>query len=170
MGMGKKTAAALAAIAAAWQGAAFAADDIIDRVTADQLEAALEAAGLNPEMMVDADTGAPVARGEAGDIVFFVRGLECSGRPVACEDLVFFANFGLGRPVTARDYRLADDFKDKQVFGRAYVLEKTNEVGVDYVIELSGGVTEEHLATNISRWADVILAFIDKFTGDDAGA
>ena len=132
-------------------------------VTADQLEQVLSAADLNPDMMADTATGAPVAQGKAGQFGFYVRALSCSGSPKACETLVFFANFELGRDVTESDYRIVNGYNDSQVFGRAYVLPGTNEVGVDYVIELGGGVTEDHLTQNISRWADVISAFITKF-------
>ncbi|WP_165793557.1 YbjN domain-containing protein [Hyphococcus luteus] len=135
----------------------------LDAVTADQLEDALEDAGLSPDMMADEATGAPVAAGKAGQFGFYVRALSCSGAPQACETLVFFANFELGRDVAPSDYRIVNGFNDSQVFGRAYVLEGTSEVGVDYVIELDGGVTEEHLSQNISRWADVISAFVSKF-------
>ena len=139
-------------------------------VTADQLETVLSAADLSPNMMADSQTGAPVAAGRAGDFGFYVRALSCSGAPTACETLVFFANFELGRDVTESDYRIVNSFNDSQVFGRAYVLEGTNEVGVDYVIELGGGVSEAHLSQNISRWADVISAFVAKFQSDSAGA
>ena len=132
-------------------------------VTADQLEEALTAAGLDPSMMEDQATGAPVAQGKAGQFGFYVRALSCSGSPKSCETLVFFANFELGREAAPSDYRIVNGFNDSQVFGRAYVLEGTQEVGVDYVIELNGGVSEEHLSQNISRWADVIAAFVSKF-------
>lgn len=135
----------------------------IDSVDAEQLESALSDAGLNPTMMSDEATGAPVAHGAAGDFSFFVRALSCSGEPSACENLVFFANFELGRAATPQDFRIVNSFNDSQVFGRAYVLERQGQVGVDYVIELGGGVTPAHLAENIGRWADVISAFVDKF-------
>ncbi len=138
-------------------------------VTADQLESVLADAGLNPDMLADSATGAPVAQGKAGQFGFYVRALSCSGAPKACETLVFFANFKLGRDVAPGDYRIVNSFNDSQVFGRAYVLEGTGEVGVDYVIELNGGVTEEHLSQNIARWADVISAFVSKFQ-DGEGA
>ncbi len=137
--------------------------ETLGAVTADQLEDALTDAGLSPDMMADSATGAPVAQGKAGQFGFYVRALSCSGSPQACETLVFFANFELGREVSQSDYRIVNSFNDSQVFGRAYVLEGTGEVGVDYVIELDGGVTEEHLSQNISRWADVISAFVSKF-------
>ena len=152
--------AAMAAMALSPVGAGA---QTLGSVTGDQLESALTAAGLSPSMMEDEANGAPVARGQAGDFGFYVRALSCSGSPAACETLVFFANFELGREPAPGDYRIVNGFNDSQVFGRAYVLENTSEVGVDYVIELNGGVTEEHLSQNISRWADVISAFVSKF-------
>lgn len=135
----------------------------IDAVTADELEAALAEAGLNPSMLKDAASGAPVANGQAGQFSFVVRALDCSGDPLACENLMFFANFDLGRTAGAEDFRIVNSFNDGHVFGRAYVLEKKDQVGVDYVIELGGGVSEDHLSQNIARWADVISAFVSKF-------
>ena len=132
-------------------------------VTGDQLEGVLNAADLSPSMMVDGQSGAPVASGKAGQFDFYVRTLSCAGTPAACETLVFFANFKLNRSATAADYRIVNSFNDSQTFGRAYVLEDSNEVGVDYVIELGGGVNEAHLSQNISRWADVISTFVNKF-------
>jgi len=160
-----KSAAAGAAFAMALCGGAGAqtGSTTLGGVTADQLESVLAEAGLNPAMMADSASGAPVAQGKAGQFGFYVRALSCSGAPKTCETLVFFANFELGREVTSADYRIVNGFNDSQVFGRAYVLEGTGEVGVDYVIELNGGVTEEHLSQNISRWADVISAFVSKF-------
>jgi len=142
----------------------------VDSVTADSLESVLEGAGLGPSMTEDASSGAPVATGSVGELQFWVRALNCSGAPAACENLIFFANFDLGRSVTATDYRVINNFNDSQVFGRAYIIEKQNQVGVDYVIELGGGVTTEHLTKNISRWADVMAAFVEKFSSGDTGA
>ncbi|MHA7873628.1 MAG: type III secretion system chaperone family protein, partial [Hyphococcus sp.] len=147
-----------------------AAAQTIDAVTGEQLESALSSAGLGPTMTEDAASGAPVATGMAGEFEFYVRAIDCSGTPAACENLIFFANFPLGRSVTAQDYRTVNSFNDGQVFGRAYIIESRSTVGVDYVIELGGGVTEDHLAQNISRWADVIGAFVAKFQEGAAGA
>jgi len=153
--------ASLVAVSLMWSASASA--QIVDSVSGEQLESALSAAGLSPTMMEDSASGAPVANGTAGEFSFFVRALSCSGAPQACENLVFFANFDLGRPASASDYRIVNSFNDSQVFGRAYVLANQNQVGVDYVIELGGGVTEEHLSENIGRWSDVISAFFAKF-------
>jgi len=159
----KKTGRLGAAALAAFCFTNNAAAETIASVSAEQLQAALDTAGLSPTMLSDAATGAPVASGAAGEFSFFVRALSCSGAPAACEDLIFFANFDLGRAATPNDYRIVNSFNDSQVFGRAYVLESKNQVGVDYVIELGGGVSEDHLAENISRWTDVIAAFVNKF-------
>ena len=139
-------------------------------LTADEIEAALNSAGLGVEMTEDVSTGAPVANAQLGDITFWVRALDCAGAPKACETLMFFANFELGRAPAASDYRIINAFNDSQVFGRAYVIEGENQVGVDYVIELSGGVSADHVAANVSRWADVVAAFIDRFSSRDAGS
>ncbi len=141
-----------------------------EALTADEIESVLEAAGLGPTMTEDAATGMPVASGSSGEIQFWVRALGCSGDPAACENLVFFANFDLGRPVTQSDYRVVNNFNDSQLFGRAYILERQDQVGVEYVIELGGGVTMEHVAGNVSRWSDVIDAFVRKFSEGDEGA
>lgn len=151
-------------------GAGNAAAQNLSAVNADQLETILTDAGLGVSMTQDAASGAPVANAQLGDITFWVRALECSGRPQACETLVFFANFQLGRAAADADYKIINSFNDSQVFGRAYVIERKAEVGVDYVIELSGGVSADHVAQNVGRWADVISAFIDKFSSGAAGA
>ncbi len=158
------------AAAAILLGAAPAHAQTVESVTAETLESVLEGAGLGPSMTEDASSGAPVANASVGEVQFWVRALDCSGAPAACENLVFFANFDLGRSVTATDYRVINNFNDSQVFGRAYIIEKQNQVGVDYVIDLGGGVTEQHLTNNISRWADVVAAFVEKFSSGDTGA
>ena len=151
-------------------GLAPAAAQTIEAVDAEQLEAALDAAGLSPTMLSDSASGAPVVHGSAGAFSFFVRTMGCSGEPLACDTLMFFANFELGREVSPADYRAVNAFNDSQVFGRAYVLARQSQVGVDYVIELGGGVTPDHLAENIGRWADVISAFVEAFREGHSGS
>lgn len=165
---GFRTAAAIAA--ATFFSVAPASAQLIDKITGDQLGAAMTAAGLNADIITDASTGAPVIRGSNGDFNFYVRALSCAGQPMACENLVFFANFSLGRTATAQDFRIVNEFNESQVFGRAYVIPETNEVGIDYVIELGGGVTEDHLSQNIGRWADVVNSFVAKFQAGYSGS
>ncbi len=137
-------------------------------LTGAEIEEALEEAGLSPTMAEDAATGAPVARAQAGPIQFWVRGLDCAGGE--CSTLVFFANWELGRPVTGDDYKRINRYNDRQVFGRAYVIEAQNAIGVDHVIEMDGGVSMDNVASNISRWADVISAFLSNFRDNSAGS
>ena len=161
---GNKVRSRAAAAAAAVMMAAApspSAAQTLSAMRAVEIEATLIESGLAVEMTEDAASGAPVARASMGDIVFWVRGLDCSGD--ACATLLFFANFELGRAVADADYRVVNRFNDKQVFGRAYLLEADRQVGVDYVIELDGGVSQENVAANVSRWADVVAAFIDHF-------
>ena len=87
-----------------------------------------------------------------------------TGSPAACENLLFLANFNLGRDVTPDDYVIVNRFNDSQLFGRAYVLAGTNQVGVEYVLEMGGGVSTDHIAQNVARWSNIIRAFISNFT------
>lgn len=153
-------AAALAAILSLSQAAA----QTKSAVTAAELEQILSGAGLAVKVIEDASTRAPVAHVQAGGVQYWVRALDCSGSPKACSTLVFFANFELGRAALANDYEVINRFNDSQVFGRAYLIPGRNQVGVDYVIELDGGVSMDNITRNISRWADVINAFIGHFS------
>ncbi|HXI86847.1 MAG TPA: YbjN domain-containing protein [Parvularculaceae bacterium] len=170
IGRGMKRAAAAGAAALALGLFAGASAQMKSAITADELEAVLSDAGLSPSMTTDASTGAPVAKGKAGDVTFWVRALDCSGTPKSCQTLMFFANFDLGRGATANDFRIMNKFNDKQVFGRAYVLDASQQVGVDYVIELTGGVSMDNLTSNIARWSDVITAFMNNFTESQTGS
>ena len=133
-------------------------------VTGAELEAILADAGLPTEVIEDAQTGEPVASVEAGSVQYWIRALDCAGAPKSCSTLLFFANFELGRAVTPGDYEVVNRFNDSQLFGRAYLLPARNAVGVDYVVELDGGVSMDNITGNIGRWADVINAFISHFS------
>lgn len=158
----------LSAAAAAAMAFAPAAAQMKTAVTGAELETILSDAGLSVTMIEDADTKAPVAHVEAGGIQFWVRALDCAGTPKACSTLVFFANFELGRPTAQGDYEIVNRFNDSQVFGRAYLIPGRSQVGVDYVIELDGGVSMENVTRNIARWADVINSFIGHFSSPAA--
>lgn len=133
-------------------------------LTPDEIEGVLGAAGFPVQMIADAKSGDPVAHVQMENVQYWVRALDCAGAPKACSTLVFFANFELGRDIAGRDYEIVNRFNDSQVFGRAYVIPGRKEVGVDYVVELDGGVSMENVSRNIARWADVIAAFIAHFS------
>jgi hypothetical protein len=133
-------------------------------VTGDELETILSEAGFPVQVVEDARTGAPVATVQVGEIQYWIRALDCKGAPKSCSTLVFFANFSLGRAKEQKDFEIINRFNDSQLFGRAYLLPGRDEVGVDYVIELDGGVSLDHIAKNIARWSDVIDAFIAHFS------
>ncbi len=158
----------IAAAAAAALSSAPASAQSTSAVTAAELETILGEAGFPVAVIEDAQTGAPVAQVQAGNVQFWIRALDCAGAPKACSTLVFFANFDLGRATTGKDYEIVNRFNDSQVFGRAYLLPGRNLVGVDYVIELDGGVSMDHISKNIGRWADVISAFIGHFSDSAA--
>jgi hypothetical protein len=141
-------------------GSALAQERVVtDAVSAEELKRMMTASGLAPTMMNDRATGAPVATGQADGLVFVVRALDCSGRPSRCSQLLLFANFELGRDVTDDDYRIVNRFNEQNVNGRAYVLEGKRQIGIDYVIDMTGGVTNTHIGNRMGRWPAVIADF-----------
>lgn len=132
---------------------------VTESLTAQDIERVLEEAGLSPTMTFDADTGAPVATGNADGVIFVVRAVDCEGRPQRCGQLVMFANFDLRRRISDRDFRIVNSFNDGNKNGRAYVLEGSAQIGVDYVIDLTGGVTDQHIKNRLDRWPGIIGKF-----------
>lgn len=161
-----------AAALAALTGAASADDrDVREALTARQIADALTEAGLSPTMIKDRDTGNPVATGSLdGGLVFVARAMECRGVPKRCAQVVLFANFDLGRQVGADDFEIVNGFNEGNVNGRAYVLEGRDQVGVDYVIDLTGGVTAEHVASKLSRWPGVVGDFKEEMIAAQTGS
>lgn len=145
----------------------------LSALTAEELEQVLSDAGLSPEMKTNSANNAPVALGTVGEHNFTVRSMNCSGNPKACSEFMFFANFQLNRPITVGDFVAINNYNETQVFGRAYVLRssgRSGEVGIDYVIELDGGVSLDHVTQNVERWGDVVTAFIESMTASPAGS
>ena len=153
----------IGAIALSAMGFGAAQAQLLERVTATQLEELLSNANMSPTIISDAQRGTPVAQGKAGGFDFFVRALGCSGQPAACSELVFFANFKLGRALNQRDRDIINAYNDSRVFGRAYFIPASQEIGVDYVVELGGGVSQSHIEGNIGRWSDVLHQFVEDF-------
>ncbi|WP_173197221.1 YbjN domain-containing protein [Parvularcula mediterranea] len=141
-----------------------------EAMTAADIEQVLAEAGLNPTMSKDAKTGDPVATGNADGVIFIVRAVECGGRPKACQQLVMFANFEMRRDITDRDFRIVNSFNDGNKNGRAYVLEGSDQIGVDYVIDLTGGVTGEHISARLGKWPNIISTFREQMMEAYAGS
>ncbi|MEO1041178.1 MAG: YbjN domain-containing protein [Pseudomonadota bacterium] len=141
---------------------------VTESLSSNDIARILTQAGLSPTMLEDA-TGAPVATGSAEGIIFVVRAVDCAGQPARCGQLVLFANFDLQRPAGEQDFRIVNGFNDGNKNGRAYVLEGRRQIGVDYVIDLTGGVTSEHIENRLNRWPDIIGTFQqqmnDAYTG-----
>lgn len=141
-----------------------------ETMTAADIEQVLQEAGLSPTMSVDGDTGAPVATGTVDGMIFVVRAVDCEGRPQRCGQLVVFANFDLRRRVGDDDFRIVNRFNDGNKNGRAYVLEGREQIGVDYVIDLTGGVTSEHIKGRLDRWPGIIGTFREQMVQEYAGS
>ncbi|WOI53198.1 YbjN domain-containing protein [Parvularcula sp. LCG005] len=172
MGKGLVIWASAAMALAAFSGATASAapkEMVQDSISANELEMLLTEAGLTPTMLTDKTTGAPVATGQANGMVFVVRTLDCSGRPKRCGQLLLFANFDLGRGVTDDDYRIVNGFNESNVNGRAYVLEDKSQIGIDFIIDMTGGVTETHIGSRLGRWPGVIRDFKEEMVGAQTG-
>ncbi|WP_158548643.1 YbjN domain-containing protein [Parvularcula marina] len=156
--------------------------NVRDAITAKQLEDVLSNAGLNPTMLRDKTTGAPVATGKFYDnanrsildqpkeTVFAVRGMDCSGIPVSCGQLVLYATFNLDREVTEQDFRVVNEWNDTSMFGRAFVLEEKQKIGVDFRLDMIGGVTGDHVNGRIGRWPEVLKEFREKLEAAQDGS
>lgn len=151
----------LGALAAAWIGAAQAAPT--ESLTLPEIGALLDEAGFSAELVEIPGSGVSGAVGQVGDVSFSLRALDCSGAPRACATLLLYAQFDLGRPVSASDYQAVNRFNDGQVFGRAYVDADDQRVGVDYTIEMRGGVSRDHIGRNLVRWKSVVERFVASF-------
>ena len=142
-----------------------------EALTGAQIEAALSEAGLNPTLIKDRRTGDPVAAGTLpGGMIFVARGIECEGSPRSCAQVVLFANFDLGREVTDADFRIVNGFNDSNANGRAYVLESKSQIGVDTTIDLTGGVTDEHVGSKLTRWPAIVGDFFREMRDAQPGS
>lgn len=142
----------------------------VSSLTLDQLERILKDAGFATETTTNENTGVETLGGtvkleDGSDVIFWVTMRDCAGDPVACESVILFANFNLGREATPDDFRTANHYNDRQVFGRAYILEEAHQVGVDYLIHLGGGVERQHLERAVARWPGIITAFLATYQG-----
>lgn len=147
------------------------AQDVREKLTARQISDALTDAGLQPTMIKDKATGNPVATGSLdGGLIFVARAMECDGFPKACAQVVLFANFDLGREVAGGDFEIVNSFNEGNVNGRAYVLDGRDQVGVDYVIDLTGGVTGAHVASKLARWPAVVGDFKQEMVAAQTGS
>lgn len=135
---------------------------VIETMTAQDVSDAINIAIIDAKVIDDESNGHKVVEGRIDNYVFFVRLKSCEETNTFCRDLVFFANFELDREPTLQDFKIANSYNDEKVYGRAYVLEDANQVGIDYVVAL-GGVTDDHVQDDIDRWAFALEDFVEHF-------
>ncbi|GGD15669.1 hypothetical protein GCM10011342_25530 [Aquisalinus flavus] len=158
-----------ASLFAIWAAPSIAAD-IAEDMSAQEIDSLLSGAGFNTTLMSDKAEGTPVAVARLGQVNFIVRALSCEGSPARCSQLLFFANFDLGRTITNDDYRVVNDFNDSSFDGRAYVLEDSGEIGVDFIIDLTGGVTPAHIESRLGRWQGIVSDFLREMNAAQTGS
>lgn len=146
------------------------AAQVASALTGDEIEAVLTEAGLSAQALLDSKTKTPVFKVSTEDGgEFWVRTLDCRGATPSCATLVFFRNYTLQEGAASpAHYEIVNDYNESKLSGRAYVLKGAgpngaDQVGVDYVIELEGGVSKEHLARRVAHWAEVVRTFVQSF-------
>jgi len=130
-------------------------------VNLSELEQILIAAGLEPEMEVSENDNEPYALVTANGYNFDVRAKQCI--PEGCQVILFFSNFDLGRDITQKDYRAVNTYNDSNLHGRAYVYEAKKRVGIDFVLDLRGGVDTAYIQLNARRFPGLVQEFVDHF-------
>ncbi len=103
--------------------------------------------------------------GTTGSYSYFVRFLDCDEARTTCSTIMFASNFQLGRSADVSDYAQVAHFNDTHRFGRGYVYDDGDDslVGVDYVISLDGGVSDQYLAVQAGKWEGIIEDFVGVF-------
>jgi len=141
--------------------------EVMENISLADLDSVLTDAGFNPEMSVD-DNGRHLAASmKAQGYNFDVRGRDCVDGH--CAILVFFANFDLERPIEFADFKTINKYNDDFYRGRAYVLEKEQQIGIDMVVDLRGGVERDHILVNASRYLEIIQDFVKLFRESQGG-
>ncbi len=154
---------------AAWTVAAAAlvyAD--MSAVTLDEAEDILIDAGLALTGRADEDSenyAYESLAGTTGDYSYFVRLMDCDDARTWCSTVMFASNFQLGRAAEKSDYANVARFNDIHRFGRGYVYDSGEEslVGVDFVLSLEGGVSDDYLAVQTLKWEGIVEDFVGVF-------
>lgn len=132
-----------------------------EAIGAEILSDLLKKAGYSFEMEVDKESGEPRTTISSGGYVFNVRAKNC--RSNGCELLLFFANFNMGRELDLHDFRIVNNYNDSEIFGRAYIFEEQQMIGIDLVIDLRGGVEDDYIRINAQRFPALIQSFADHY-------
>jgi len=155
-----------AAIAPATQAFQGRSDEIISSTTAGEMVVLLKSFGWEAELVDDGEGVPDAVQINFNDYKSWLRLKNClENAPERCRTLIFFANFNLGRKVSAQDMAILNTYNDENVVGRAYYLEKqdqdnADQIGIDFRISLNGGVTREHLTLEAEKWDEVIDTFV----------
>lgn len=130
-------------------------------LTAGELENVLKSPGFDPEMGTFESSGEPYASIKAKGYYFLVRAKECE--VASCRLLLFFANFDLDRDPGFKDYIAVNSYNDRELYGRRYVFAKEQKVGIDFVLDLKGGVSIDYVRLNAERFPGMIAAFVEHY-------
>lgn len=151
----------IVSVAIVWVLTTPAFADTKTHLTTDDFDLILRAAGFTPDLIIDEDTSEPFASMDHGGYKFSARGKECTAQ--GCTQILFFANFDMDRDITLSDYRALNSYNDNNVLGRAYAVEKEQRIGIDFVVDLAGGVSTDHIRLGAQAFPELIVEFVEAY-------
>jgi putative sensory transduction regulator len=134
--------------------------EVKSTLTSTEFETVLRQAGFDP-IMAKSESNEPFATIATEEFVFTVAAKQCTD--AACGLLLFFANFDLDREMTLTDYKAVNSFNDREFFGRAYVRGSQQQVGIDFILDLRGGLDTGYISQNAERFPAILQKFVDHF-------
>jgi len=161
-----------AGIAPATQAFQGRSDEIISSTTAGEMVVLLKSFGWEAEITTDNAGGPDAVQITFNGYTSWLRLKDCpDNAPSQCGSLMFFSNWDLGRDVTQADMVKLNKYNDVNVVGRTYFIDKNgpkgDQVGIDFVISIKGGVTRQHLIQEVEHWDDIIDKFVETFRSQD---
>lgn len=164
MGTVVKSVIASALMLLALAGAAWADDRIYEDLSGSEIVALLDAHGYDATLTTDT-YGDPFITARGSDLKFKVLTSDCDkAAPRRCRSLMFLATFALPRKATDEDFRAMNEYNKNKMFGRAFI-DDNGDAAVDFVINMSGGVSARNLMDNVGTWKVYVLDVFVKHLG-----
>ncbi len=146
--------------------AAPATPEIISHISYQRLLALMPDTGITAER-ITSDDGISYLVGTYRNTSFIMRLIECeSVAAEKCTTLAIFANFieqDDGK-ISETDKQKINSYNESEIFGRAYFAGDQTALGVDMVISVEGGVTEDYVKAQLSNWTDALGGFLSQLS------
>ncbi len=131
---------------------------VMQAATADDLVAALRAAGASDLETGTDPYGDPLVDGSYEGLNFSVVFYKCDRAELqACGQLQYRVSFDMGLPA-AESEALMQAWNRAWIFGKAYV-DESGDLLLEHPTYLSGGVTADNLRRNADLWLEMLPDF-----------